>query len=161
MIRLAEERDLPALGAVYARARALMCGTGNPTQWAGGYPAEELLQADIRSRQLYVEEGADGALQGAFALIFGPDATYAVIEGGRWLNDAPYAAIHRVASGGQAPGFFGRCVAFCRGRCKNLRIDTHPDNRIMQHLIEKQGFARCGIIHVEDGSPRIAYQWAG
>ena len=28
----------------------------------------------------------------------------------------------------------------------------------MQHLIEKNGFQRCGIIYVEDGSPRIAYE---
>ena len=29
---------------------------------------------------------------------------------------------------------------------------------IMQHLLEENGFTRCGIIHVEDGTPRIAYQ---
>ena len=32
------------------------------------------------------------------------------------------------------------------------------DNQIMQHLLEKNGFTRCGIIHVADGTPRIAYQ---
>jgi RimJ/RimL family protein N-acetyltransferase len=40
----------------------------------------------------------------------------------------------------------------------NIRIDTHRDNAIMQHLLEKNGFVKCGIIYVEDGSPRIAYQ---
>ena len=25
-------------------------------------------------------------------------------------------------------------------------------------LLEKNGFTRCGIIHVADGTPRIAYQ---
>lgn len=28
----------------------------------------------------------------------------------------------------------------------------------MQHKIEKNGFTRCGIIYITDGSPRIAYQ---
>ena len=28
----------------------------------------------------------------------------------------------------------------------------------MQHLLESNGFVRCGIIHIADGSPRIAYQ---
>jgi hypothetical protein len=28
----------------------------------------------------------------------------------------------------------------------------------MQRVFEKNGFQRCGIIHVEDGTPRIAYQ---
>ena len=31
----------------------------------------------------------------------------------------------------------------------------------MQHLIEKNGFKRCGIIHIADGSPRIAYERTG
>ena len=42
--------------------------------------------------------------------------------------------------------------------CQSLRADTHADNKIMQHLLEKNGFARRGIIHVEDGTPRVAYQ---
>lgn len=39
-----------------------------------------------------------------------------------------------------------------------MRIDTHADNHIMQHVIEKAGFQRCGIIFTDDGTPRIAYQ---
>lgn len=34
----------------------------------------------------------------------------------------------------------------------------HKDNKITRHLIEKNGFAKCGIIYVADGSPRIAYE---
>ena len=45
---------------------------------------------------------------------------------------------------------------------KNIRNDTHPDNRSMQRAVEKFGFERCGIIYIvgteEDGSPRAAYQ---
>ena len=44
------------------------------------------------------------------------------------------------------------------GDCESLRADTHVDNKVMQHLLESEGFTRCGIIHVEDGTPRIAYQ---
>ena len=77
---------------------------------------------------------------------------------GSWLSDAPYGVIHRVASDGRMPGVFHRCAAFCRARCANLRIDTHHDNHTMQRLIEGAGFRRCGVIYVEDGSPRIAYQ---
>ena len=28
----------------------------------------------------------------------------------------------------------------------------------MQHILEKHGFQRCGIIYVKDGTERIAYQ---
>ena len=37
-------------------------------------------------------------------------------------------------------------------------IDTHEKNKTMQHVVEKLGFKRCGIIYIEDGTPRIAYQ---
>ena len=29
----------------------------------------------------------------------------------------------------------------------------------MQHLLDKMNFTRCGIVYMEDGSPRIAYEW--
>ena len=51
-----------------------------------------------------------------------------------------------------------RLRSSCLEHCESLRADTHADNKIMQHLLEKNGFARCGIIHVEDGTPRVAYQ---
>lgn len=40
----------------------------------------------------------------------------------------------------------------------NIRVDTHKDNLVMQHILEKRGFRRCGIIYVKDGTERIAYQ---
>ncbi len=55
-------------------------------------------------------------------------------------------------------GVFRECLAYCMSRISNIRIDTHRDNAIMRHLLEKHGFQECGIIYVEDGSPRIAYQ---
>ena len=49
-------------------------------------------------------------------------------------------------------------ITWCLEHCESLRADTHADNKAMQHLLEKNGFTRCGIIRVEDGTPRIAYQ---
>lgn len=158
MIRPAEPGDLDALLAVYASARAYMCLHGNPSQWGDDYPSPALLEEDIRRGRLYVDADERGAVHGAFAFLPGDDPTYARIEGGSWLSDAPYGVIHRVASDGRMPGVFHRCAAFCRARCANLRIDTHHDNHTMQRLIEGAGFRRCGVIYVEDGSPRIAYQ---
>ena len=153
------ETDLDALLAVYASARAYMCLHGNPSQWGDDYPSPALLEEDIRRGRLYVDTDERGAVHGAFAFLPGDDPTYARIEGGSWLSDAPYGVIHRVASDGRMPGVFRRCAAFCRARCANLRIDTHHDNHTMQRLIEGAGFRRCGVIYVEDGSPRIAYQY--
>ena len=72
-------------------------------------------------------------------------------------NDVQSGA-SRVVTGTEH-GIFRAVIAWCKGRAENIRIDTHRDNAIMQSLIEKNGFVRCGIIRVADGSERIAYQW--
>lgn len=157
MIRNAVPADLPAILEVYRRARAFMAANGNPTQWGDSYPVPELLEEDIRLGRLFVDT-ADGCICGVFMFAIGDDPTYANIENGSWLDRSAYGVIHRVAADGTVPGVLKRCVAFCRGRCPHLRIDTHTDNHIMQKCIAKEGFVRCGTIYVEDGSPRIAYE---
>lgn len=156
-IRLAIPADMDELMRVYASARAYMAATGNPNQWGADYPSRELLSGDMALGRLYVCEH-EGRVCGAFVLALGEDPTYAEIEDGAWLNDEPYGTLHRVASDGSVRGIFAACMAFARARCDQLRIDTHRDNRVMQRLIESSGFVRCGIIHIADGSPRIAYQ---
>ena len=39
-----------------------------------------------------------------------------------------------------------------------IRIDTHRDNKIMQHNLLKYGFTYCGIIYLANGDERLAYQ---
>lgn len=159
MIRHAEERDLPAILAIYAYAREFMAENGNPTQWAGGFPPESLLRDDIAKRSLYVVTKEETErVCGVFFFAVGPDETYAQIEQGAWLSDGVYGTIHRVAGDGTVHGLLRQAVAYCEQYTPHLRIDTHEDNRIMQHAIERCGFWRCGIIHVSDGTPRIAYE---
>ena len=141
---------------IYAYAREQMKKNGNPHQWGDTNPAEAVIAKDIQNRNSYVLE-QDGVLCGVFAFIIGEDPTYQTIAG-QWKQDGVYGAIHRIASNGRARGIFQHCLQFCESKIPNIRIDTHRDNRIMQHLIEKHGFERCGIIHLADGSPRIAYQ---
>ena len=40
-IRKAEKADLDKIMDIYDTARAFMRKSGNPTQWAGGYPPRE------------------------------------------------------------------------------------------------------------------------
>ena len=40
----------------------------------------------------------------------------------------------------------------------SIRIDTHEDNKPMRRFLEKCGFKFCGIIYLEDGSKRLAYE---
>ena len=156
MIRSVEIQDLDQILSIYERARAYMQETGNPTQWGTTSPALSILLKDIELKQLYLLEDQQ-AIHAVFALIPGDDPTYQYIEG-EWLNNAPYAAIHRVASAGLRKGVLGECMEYCKQKHDNLRIDTHHDNKIMQHLLDKHGFQRCGIIYLENGDPRIAYQ---
>ena len=85
--------------------------------------------------------------------------THAVIEQGAWKADTPYAAVHRVASDGTVHNILGRIMDFAKSKISHIRIDTHENNKVMQRALEKQGFERCGIIYVPDGTPRIAFEW--
>ena len=86
-----------------------------------------------------------------------PEPTYDVIDGA-WLTDEPYGVIHRMASYPEVHGIFSTVINYAASHFAHLRIDTHRDNRIMQHLIEKHGFTYCGIIWLEDGTERLAYE---
>jgi len=160
-IRNAEQNDMEAIMSIYDAGRSLMRATGNAAQWVNGYPSRTLVEGDIAKGNCYVIEGDDGLAHAVFAFITGADPTYAVIEDGTWLNDEPYGAIHRIASDGVLHGVLGEAVAFALERTGNLRIDTHEDNVPMQGALAKAGFARCGIIYCEDGTPRIAFHLIG
>lgn len=157
MILSATEKDLPEILSIYEYARTFMAKNGNPAQWAHGYPQRKVLLGDIESGQLYLCRDTCG-IYGVFAFIVGDDPTYARIENGAWLSDAPYGTIHRIAGNGAAKGVFAEALSFCENKISHLRIDTHHDNHVMQHLILKHGFHKRGTIFVSDGSPRIAYE---
>ena len=91
-------------------------------------------------------------------MIDGPDTIYNFIAEGNWLNDESYGVLHRVASNGEAKGVFKEILLYASEHYSNIRIDTHHDNKIMQRLLEQNGFVYCGVIFLGDGSPRLAYQ---
>ena len=159
MIRHAKETDIPHILAIYNSARTFMHTHGNPTQWAGNYPALADVQNDLAANSLYVSCGEDGTVHGVFALVTAGDPNYAVIYDGAWLSDRPYAAIHRIASDGTEHGLFHQAVVFAREKHDHIRIDTHKDNLPMQNAILREGFSYRGIIHLADKSPRNAYEW--
>lgn len=154
-VRNANPEDFPRILEIYAYAREFMAKTGNPKQWGNSYPPIPMLEEDIRLGNLYVVK--DNDIHGVFAYFTEPDPTYSYIEDGAWLNDAPYGTIHRVAADG-SKGVFTAVLAFAESRNPHVRIDTHHDNKVMQHVLAKHGFTRTGIIYLEDGDPRIAYE---
>lgn len=157
-IRKAESEDMNVIMDIYKAAQDFMIESGNPNQWGRTYPSRKLIEDDIASRACHLV--CDDDICGVFALFRGDEPTYHHIENGEWLNDDEYVTVHRIASSGKSKGIFNFAIGYCKSISDNIRIDTHKSNMIMQKLIESNGFQRCGIIHVRDGSPRIAYQWS-
>ena len=157
-IRPARESDIPAILALLEAARGIMRSSGNPNQWKPGYPTEDMIRTDLSKAAGHLIED-DGRPVAYFAFLPSPEPTYARIDGGAWLDDTlPYHVIHRIASVPDAHGIFRSLMDWCFAREKNIRIDTHRDNCIMQHCVLSYGFRYCGIIYLLNGDERLAYQ---
>lgn len=157
-IRISQSNDLDTIMDIYSYARRFMKEHGNPNQWINGYPSAELIMKEIADKNSYVCEDENGTIIGTFCFIPGEDPTYTRIDDGEWLNNDPYYVIHRMATNGKQKGIAAACLAWCFEHCNNIRVDTHHDNTVMQNILDKYGFQRCGIIYTHNGTPRIAYQ---
>lgn len=154
-IRRTRPEDLDDILAVYAHGREIMKRTGNVTQWGDSRPPLSSILGDIENGNSYAVT-ENGKIHAVFAFLMGPDPTYDVIDGA-WLNDNEYAVIHRIASDECVKGVLRAAVDHAARYCDDIRIDTHRDNVIMRHLIEKLGFTECGIIITDDGTERLAF----
>jgi hypothetical protein len=143
---------------VIAAAKQIMRQSGNLHQWADSYPSADVILHDIEVGGGYVVVD-DGTIVGYFAFLPSPEPTYAKIYEGSWIEDTlPYHVVHRIASYPDAHGIFKSIMDFCFAHDSNIRIDTHRDNKIMQHVILKHSFTYCGIIYLLSGDERLAYQ---
>ena len=169
-IRTTTPTDVPAVMEIIEEARRTIAALGID-QWQNGSPNEAMIGGDVEKGQGRVVE-IGGAVVGTFAVIDDGEPAYAVIEDGGWLTpdrdttgEWTYIAIHRVAISVSHRGS-GISTAMIRhaeetarsmGR-RSLRIDTHEGNVVMRRMLERHGFVKCGIIHLENGDPRVAYE---
>ena len=147
IIREARPTDMAGIMKVMDAAKRIMRQSGNMHQWIDGYPSEAVISSDIEKNGGFVVEEDDGEHQsfgkvvGYFAFLPSPEPTYARIYEGKWLDDEqPYHVVHRIASYPDVHGIFSNIMDFCFSHDPNIRIDTHRDNKIMQHNISKHGF---------------------
>ena len=154
-IRKARQEDLPEIRSLYAGARAFMRKAGNPDQWGTGYPPEAVVQEEVEQENLYLLCDQE-KIHGVFMFRIFEDPTYQIIEEGDWHFREPYGVIHRVAGDGSG-GILQAAVAFAEEQVSYLRMDTHENNHPMQGALLKQGFTYCGIIYLQNSSPRWAY----
>lgn len=165
-IRQATNKDLPQIKAIIADAKNYLKNQGID-QWQDGYPSDQNLAEDIDNGITYVLI-IDGKIAGTAALWQGIDLNYLKIEGGSWLNgiEARYTAIHRIALSGEFRGqhlseklISGLLTVSRTLGYHDVRIDTHPDNAGMQHVITTNGFEYRGVIYMHgSAAKRFAYQ---
>lgn len=156
-IRLATEKDILKMRAIFDYGREVQLESGNLNQWAAGYPSDELIQEDLSVDAVHVLVDGD-EMAGVMSLFTEPDPTYKEIDG-EWLNDEPYATIHRIATSGKIKGSGQKLIEWAIERYENIRIDTHEDNEQMKYIVQKFGFKYCGVIYLENGDPRNAYHY--
>lgn len=157
-IRHTTTADIDTVMRMYDHSRSVMRANGNFTQWVG-YPTRDDIIEDIRrdASRLIV---TDGQPIGTFAAVPGIEPTYGVIAHGRWIdNVTPYATVHRMAAMPNTHGIADVAFAYSKEQYDHLRVDTHADNHAMRHIMDKEGFVYCGIVFMDDGSPRVAYEW--
>ena len=159
LIRKSTINDLPFITKLINDGRQKMISEGNTTQWTNGHPSNEQIISDIKNgvSHLIVDKQTQRHLA-TFALIKGPDPTYAQIYDGQWLNTLPYYVIHRVASAPGVHGIMRMVLNYAFSFTNTIRIDTHEDNHTMRALLLKYGFQHCGTILLENGDPRLVYQ---
>lgn len=163
-IILAQQSHLPRIHKIIMDAQAFLKRQGID-QWQNGYPDTTLLEKDIQVKQSYLWINADSEILATLVIRMDEEPTYQKIEG-KWLTQNPnYGVIHRLAVNtdirqkGCAQNVIKAAEELCKLHKKiSMRIDTHKQNKIMQHILKKGGYTYCGIIYVEDGSPRYAYE---
>ncbi|KRK70949.1 GNAT family N-acetyltransferase [Lacticaseibacillus nasuensis] len=163
-VRPGQMADVPAIMEIIEAARAFL-GAQHIDQWQGTYPDQAAVEADIKAgtnRLLIV----DGQVAGNANLLPGPDPFYHRIDGAGWIGERPYVAIHRFAMSATVRGhgltrvFLSNLFSevYAQGY-RDVRIDTHAENKIMQHVAESNGFTYRGIVYLDEPVPeRMAYQ---
>lgn len=158
IIRPATYSDVAFAAEIYENARKFMHENGNPTQWPGEYPNEVDVIDGIKNGTSYVCED-NGEVVATFHFdADADDPTYHRIDGGNWLNNDPYAVIHRIAVKYHGRGILDFCINECFKITPNIRIDTHENNIPMRKALLRCGFEHCGIIYIFNGDERLAFQ---
>ena len=163
IIRYAAKEDVADVMAIVGEAQRRLAAQGID-QWQNGYPNTQRIVEDVRAGVGRVLCDTEDRVVAYGAVVYTGETAYDSLSGGVWLTeDNHYATIHRLCV---AESVVGRGV----GRLfmelaesevvdkglRSIRVDTHPDNKVMQRLIGSLGYIYCGTVVYE--SPRLAYE---
>ena len=155
--------DLSAVMEIIEDGRAFLKPQGGG-QWQDGYPKEENLRSDIEQGHLYAMLDEKGKVSAVAAFTY-YEKDYDTLYEGKWLTDLPYIVMHRIAtkSSKRGEGFGDDLFKLFEEVAKkegyrSLRIDTHENNVIMRHLLEKNGFIFCGRAILTPNKDRMVFE---
>lgn len=160
IFRKATTDDIDQIEAM-VRAASGRLGALGIDQWQRGYPNRSSIEQDVASGVgMVLCEGVTIIAYGA--VIFTGEPAYEGLTGGVWLTQGEYAVVHRLCVSeifvgmGFSKRFMSAAEAMSAEKVRSMRIDTHPDNKIMQGLIKSLDYTYCGDVVIE--SRRLAYE---
>ena len=163
--RIADLGDVSQIMNVIRDAQEFLKEQG-VDQWQDGFPDEATIKDDIKYLQSYVFVEEDEII-GFMAINFGEEPSYQTIYDGAFqCNTKQYATIHRTAINKKYRGkglsirmFFLAEQLANKHEMDSIRMDTHRNNQLMQHLAVKYGYEYCGVIKLERSNmERIVYE---
>lgn len=155
MIRLATLNDLDIIMPMISEGRSHI-QTYNIPQWINGYPSIDTISEDINKQRGYVLIDNDEII--GYFVVLKHDPCYVKIDG-KWIDDSDYVAIHRTVTKYFNKGLGSKMFDEIKKYYDHIRVDTHDGNISMNKCLLKNNFKYCGVIHLEDGSPRNAYEY--
>ena len=161
----AKKKDLEEIMGIIKDAQELLANQ-NIDQWQNGYPNESIILNDIQNNESFILKSEFGACLATAMFSTKSEPTYSKIEG-RWMNpkQKTYGVIHRMAVAknfrgkGMAKFIFNECEQILSNKqIPSMRIDTHEGNFGMQKLLKTMGYSCCGVIYLENGDKRLAFE---
>lgn len=161
--RKAVKADISSIMNIISQAKDYFKKQGI-NQWQDNYPNSEIISNDIDNNYSYVLLKEDSIVATA-AVSFDGEKTYDYIYEGQWISNNEYAVIHRIAvdNNFKGLGLSSQIIKNVEELCLkkgvySIKVDTHEENLSMQKLLKKNKFQYCGIIYLEYGSKRIAFE---
>jgi RimJ/RimL family protein N-acetyltransferase len=161
--RKAIETDINNIMKIINQAQAYFKEQGI-SQWQNNYPNTETISNDVANNYSYVLL-KDSKIVATVAVCFDGEKTYDSIYEGEWICNHGFAVIHRIAVDNtyKGLGLSSQIIKNIEKLCfdkrvNSIKVDTHKENISMKKLLKKNKFQYCGVIYLEDGSKRVAFE---
>ncbi len=157
--------DLQQILSIISDAQRYLASQ-NIDQWQDGYPNKERILLDIENQESFVLIDEINQISATAMFTSKPEPTYKNIDG-NWLTstESVYGVVHRIAirNENRGKGYAKYIITYFEHKLKektidSMRIDTHEDNLGMQNLLKKLNYTYCGVIYLENGDKRLAFE---